>query len=413
MFESSLQIINYFETLKVRNLHVVLLSHEYPPFIYGGIGAFLQSLARGLSKNGLKVTIVSGYPVPSGHFSRVKIEEEEKIGVDVVRVPYLNMPPRHTYFQLLNLKKLYGIIKKIDVDVIHGQSGSTFPSLLNLKNLAPIVTTFHSSPKVEKTISSFSLGHGGSFGDFRTYVAGYPIMSFIFRKELSNSRIAVAVSRTLMFELLEEMGNKFREKMCSIHNGVNIEALDEEYEKVESEEESDDLILFAGRLYWRKGALNLVKLAQIFQKEKLHFTIIVHGVGPLFDNMRKQIKTLGLNNIKLKGFTTKSKLMRSIKRCRFVAIPSFYEACPMILLESMCLGKIPIMFDLPYAREFTQNGRYGILAKSVEDMVSRIRMVHENVDISILGKEIQSYARKKYDINGIAQKYCDLYKKVC
>ena len=53
----------------------MILSHEYPPFIYGGIGTFVQNLARGLYKRGLKVTIVSGYPVASGHFSRVKIEE--------------------------------------------------------------------------------------------------------------------------------------------------------------------------------------------------------------------------------------------------------------------------------------------------------------------------------------------------
>jgi glycosyltransferase involved in cell wall biosynthesis len=366
----------------------------------------------GLSKRGLEITIVSGYPVPYGQFSHVKMEEKKNAKINVIRFPYINMPPRHTLFQLLNLKKLYNIIKKIDVDVIHGQSGSTFPSLLNLKNLAPIVTTFHSSPKTEKTISSCSIGRGGSFGDFQTYVVGYPIMSFIFRKELSNSRIAVAVSRTLMFELLEEMGEIFQEKMYSIHNGVNIEVLDEEYESV-GDEESNDTILFAGRLYWRKGALNLLKLAYIFQKEKLRFNIIVHGIGPLFDRMRRQIQTLGLNNIELKGFTTKSQLMKSIKRCKFVVIPSFYEACPMILLESMCLGKIPIMFDLPYAREFTQNGKYGVLAKSLEEMVLRIRMVCENTDLVVLGKEIQSYARKNYDINSIAQEYHDLYKQVC
>jgi glycosyltransferase involved in cell wall biosynthesis len=389
------------------------LSHEYPPFIYGGIGTFVQNLAEGLCKRGLKITVVSGYPVPSRQFSHIAFEEGKDAEINVIRFPYLNMPPRHTLFQLLNIRKLYETIKNIGADIIHGQGGSTFPALLNLRSLAPIVTTFHSSPKVEKIISACSLGHGGSLSDFRTYVIGYPIMSFIFRKELSNSCRAVAVSKTLMFELLEEMGEAYREKICAIHNGVDIETLDREYKNVGDDvEESDDTMLFVGRLFWNKGALNLIKLAHVFQKEKLDFKIIIHGIGPLFGRMRMQTKTLGLNNVELKGFATGAPLMKSFKRSKFVVIPSFHEACPMILLESMCLGKIPIMFDLPYAREFTMNGKYGILAKNVENMALKIKSIHEHCDIKHLQNEIRNYARKKYNMDEIAQKYYHLYREV-
>ncbi len=70
------------------------------------------------------------------------------------------------------------------------------------------------------------------------------------------------------------------------------------------------------------------------------------------------------------------------------------------------------MFDLPYAREFTENGRYGLLAKNVEDMALKVKMVHENGDTRRLESEIRRYARTKYDITRTAREYCDLYGEV-
>jgi glycosyltransferase involved in cell wall biosynthesis len=378
--------------------------------MYGGVGTFVENLAKGLRKIGLKITIVTGYPVPLRQFGHTKFEKLNNVDLNVVRFPYLNMPPRQLLFQFLNLGNFHETIKSIDADVVHGQCGSTFLAMLSLKNLVPILTTFHTSPKIEKNISTYSLRHERNFNELRAMI-GYPVMSFVFKKELSNSRMVVAVSKTLMFELLDEMGETHREKIRVIHNGVDIETLDKEYSSIQNEEASDNTILFAGRLYWRKGVMNLIKIAHKFQKEKIDFNIVVHGTGPLFDRMKSRIKALGLNNIELKGFTSRLQLMKSIKKSTCVIIPSFYEACPMILLESMCLGKIPLMFDLPYAREVTQNGEYGILAKNVEDMVQKIELLRKTDEVKNLGVKIRNFARKKFNANETAQKYHRLYKE--
>jgi glycosyltransferase involved in cell wall biosynthesis len=395
-------------------MHVALLSHEYPPYIFGGIGTFMKNLARGLSRCGVKVTVISGYPASKMYLLRHGVDEESDNGVTILRFPYPNIPPRHTMFQLANLKRLYKSIEDIDVDVIHGQGGSTFPSLLNLKNLAPLVVTFHSSPKAEKAISCYSFLRGGSFGDFWTYVIGYPAWSYTFREELCNSHLAVAVSKTVMSDLLEEMGETHREKIREIHNGIDLETLDREYANIEDDiEESDSTILFAGRMFWRKGILNLVKLAYLLQKEKSNFRIVVHGGGPLLGRMRSRIRSLGLTNIELKGFTSKAQLMRSMKRSRFVIVPSFYEACPMILLESMCLGKIPIMFNLPFALEFTECGRYGILAKDIRTLVDKLKTAYIESDLLSFSDRVKHFARRKYDIRTISLRYLDVYRSAC
>jgi glycosyltransferase involved in cell wall biosynthesis len=388
------------------------LSSEYPPFIHGGVGTFVRNLAVGLSKEGVKVTVVSGYPVPSRDIKHVEIGGEKGTRLDVVRFPYLNIHPNNLIFQLLNLKKLCETIRNINPDVIHGQGLSTFPALIKLKNLAPIVVTFHTSPKVEETMSVHSFLRGGTFDDFYTYVLGYPAWSFIFRKEFCGSSMAVAVSKSLVSELLKEMGERYREKIQDIHNGIDLETLDREYNTVKDVEEADDTIVFAGRLVWRKGALNLIRLAYLLRKERTNFKLIVHGNGPLFGRIKKELRKHGLTNVQLRGFTSRAQMMRSLRRSRFVVIPSFYESCPMVLLESMCLGKIPVTFNLPYSMEFTENGKYAIMAKDLEDMVRKLRIACMASDLKSLSAKVKDFARARYNMRNVSLKYLDAYKAV-
>jgi glycosyltransferase involved in cell wall biosynthesis len=396
-------------------MHVLLLSNEYPPFIFGGIGTFAKGLAQSLSKTGVRVTVVTGYPSNSlplngiwGVNSFGKVED----GVSVIRFPYPDIPPRHTMFQVANLSRLRKIIEEISPDVIHGQSGSTYPTCRFLKDLAPLLVTFHTSPQVEKTLVTNSLLRGGSRSDFLTYLLGYPAWSFTFKKELQYSTTAVAVSRALKSDLVNEMGEAFDKKILCVHNGVDLETLDREFESDPGLEESDDKILFAGRLFWRKGALNLIKMAYLLQKNKTKFKIIVHGTGPLFSRMQKDIELLGLRNIELKGFTTKQQLMKSFRLCRFVVIPSMYEACPMILLESMCLGKIPLMLRLPFSSELTEGGRYGVLADGIENLTNELMTIKATKSSDQLGKNIRKFARNDYNMENVTAKYIEMYRDI-
>ena len=210
------------------------------------------------------------------------------------------------------------------------------------------------------------------------------------------------------------MGQKFENKLSFVHNGVNIEALDKEYGKCnDSVEESDETILFAGRLFWRKGALNIISVAYLLQKKHSNFRIIVHGGGPLFKNMKAKISALGLKNIELKGFTAKKELVESMKRSKFVAVPSIYEACPMILLESMCLGKIPLMLNAPFSSELTENGNYGLLADDTKGLIDKLILTKKNVSLNQLSNEIQAFARNTYNINDVASKYLNVYREFC
>lgn len=396
-------------------MKVALINNDYPPYIFGGIGTFTHELAKGLSRKGVKVCVITGYPEPISTIGSFGFQRSVEDGIDVMRFPYPSIPPRQSIFQIWNFKKIVEIIRNLDVDVIHGQCGSTYPLLINLKRVSPILVTFHASPLMERIASAQSILRGGSLKDFWTYFIGYPAYSFPYRKELQHSDVAVTVSRALKSEILMEMGEKYEEKIRCVHNGVDIPSLEREYEKNETGiVESEEAILFAGRLFWRKGALNVIRMAYLLQKKETPFKIIVNGAGPLYHKMQKYISSLKLKNIELKGFTSKAILMKNMRSCKFVIIPSLYEACPMILLESMCLGKIPLMLKLPFSSELTEDGKYSILGngiKSLTDQLIALKNSNSN-SLNQMSNDIRKFARKVYSIDRVTTQYIELYREL-
>jgi glycosyltransferase involved in cell wall biosynthesis len=393
-------------------MRVVLLSHEYPPFIFGGVGTFVCDLAHGLARLGAEVTVVTGFPVPHKQERRFDDGQGKDGRIDVVRLPYPNVPPRHSLFQIYNMKQLQKIVTSVSADVVHGQCGSAFPAILGMRGSAPVIVTFHGSLKTQRTLSLLSITRGGSVRDLFTYAIGYPFWAYTLKNEFEDAQATVAVSETVMKELMSEVGGECREKWRFIYNGVDLENLDK-ISAYDRTQEETGTVLFGGRLFWSKGVLNLITLAYLLQKRHhLDLKIVIYGSGPLYRKIRQKARAQGLTNIVLKEFTSRDKFLKAMTAASFVVIPSFYEASPMLLLESMCLGRIPVTFNLPYANEFTQNGNYGILANDIEEMAARIHSMYSQGTSDNLRSRIREFARKNYDINESAAKYYRLYREI-
>jgi len=396
-------------------MHVILLSFEYPPFVSGGIGTFTRDLAQGLLRRGTKVTVISGFPITHTHMQRSNINQKSEDGITVIRFPYPNIPARPTMFHLINFNNLCKTIDNIGADIIQGQGSAVFPTLLNLRHIAPIIATFHADLTLLMRLGVHSLTRGGSLGDFCKHVLGYPLSRYTCKKTFQGSNAAVAVSETLMKQLILKMGSNRLGKILYIHNGVDLEMLDKESLNTFCyKEEKEPIIFFGGRLNWSKGVLNLVRLAYLLEKRlHLNLKIVICGRGPLYRKIKQEMLKLNLTNIALKGFVNRTEFMNTMKKAMCVVIPGFQEICPMILLECMCTGKIPIMFNLPYARELTQNGKYGILVNTVEGMAQKIKLMYNRSDLEQTENRIRNFARKKYDINETALKYYQLYRDIC
>jgi glycosyltransferase involved in cell wall biosynthesis len=255
----------------------------------------------------------------------------------------------------------------------------------------------------------------GSLRDFLTYVAGFPIWDISL---MGNGRCADALV-TVSKGLSREICNHYDidpQSLFTIHTGVNIEHLQDVLKKtfVHRHTSERTRLFYAGRLYWGKGILHLLKsLSYLNRKMGFNrFELDIFGRGPLERKVRELVARLGLtHNVRMRGFATHEELMASMAMTDIVCFPSLYEACPLGMIEAMALGKPIAAFRRPFSTELLGDGPDVQFARTIEDYAGFLYSLCTSEDLRVrIGSRLQSRARDEFDIKVVAQEYVKVYK---
>lgn len=398
---------------------MLIVTHEFPPYTFGGIGVFCSYLANALAAKGTEVTVVAG--CPSSDITRARLADLRATdnNLEAIRVPRMRLPPSHLWYQLMNLNTISKLVSNFDV--IHGQDCATFPiiSYCKKKNVnPPWIVTLHNNPTSERYYTLKSLASlECSLKDFATYVLGFPLWDISIRGHSKFADMLVAVSRSLS----EEISRCYRietRKLTTVHTGVDIAHLDGIVRCISPRQSNSNKIkiFYGGRLYWRKGILQLLKsLAYLTSKLGFkNFQLQVFGRGPLEPKIRELISDFNLsNNVKLRGFVQYQELIASMATSDIVCVPSFYEACPVAMIEGMALGKPVVAFDRPFSRELLGDIPMRMMATSVEDYARCLYSLCTSEDLRRkLGERLRTRALENFDITIIADEYLKLYRNL-
>ncbi|MEM0373239.1 MAG: NUDIX domain-containing protein, partial [Sulfolobales archaeon] len=128
-----------------KNLHVLILTWEYPPRIVGGLSRHVYDLSLHLARKGLKISIIT-CEAPNTPF------EEHRENLSVYRVPE-KIVDSYNFIQwiyLLNLSmiiKAYQINQKEPFDIIHSHDWLTAFSAFTLKHSLKkhLISTIHAT----------------------------------------------------------------------------------------------------------------------------------------------------------------------------------------------------------------------------------------------------------------------------
>jgi mitochondrial fission protein ELM1 len=69
---------------------LILLTHEYPPYVFGGVATYAKQLAEWLSQNGWKIFIIAGRAT----FNEKVVLERASNNITVIRIYFPEVPPR-------------------------------------------------------------------------------------------------------------------------------------------------------------------------------------------------------------------------------------------------------------------------------------------------------------------------------
>jgi glycosyltransferase involved in cell wall biosynthesis len=384
-------------------MKIALISHEG-----GGISSVSYGLAQSLAKKKIDTTIFT-----STLAHNCQIEEVNEY-FNVVRFPILDFPPRSFWFQILNIRKLSKLLS--NYTVIHGVSpDASFVFTFYKKKLKkPLIATIHGSPRAIQKVFVNSPISSWHLGDFGYNIIEFPLHDFTISKILSDSDHIVACSFTTLEEL-KAYKTLHLNKTSVIYNGINFDEIQKI--RIPSNNNKDNLsIVYAGRLFWTKGAIHLLKAFQLVRKNFKNVQLKIFGKGPLEQKIKKLIVEANLKDcVSFLGHVPHRSLITEVKMADIVVLPSLYEAQPMFALEAMACKKPLVVFNVAYAREIISNEDNGLLAQAydVKDLGDKIEILLSDKELRIeIGENACKYVKRKHNWDVLAENYLRLYEKL-
>lgn len=370
----------------------------------GGISTVCYGLAENLSKNKVHSTIFT--------------EKSNRKSADTFyqRTMQLNrfeIPPRFFWFQLQNYRN-FGLWLK-EFDIIHG----VYPdaaAFLPTGN-KPFVVSFHSEPFsclksfIQSPISSWSPP------EFAHYVIEYPFFEGNVRRCIKKADHIILCSFSALKEFKRINKNLDNSRVSVIYNSVDLSKFDrlDQLEKSPSEPGEKLKVLFAGRLFWQKGCIFLLKA---FEKLSKHFDVQldIYGKGPEEEKLKQFVLSRGLTKqVFFNGRVSNDFLLSKMKQADLIVSPSFREAQSMFVLEAMASKKPVIAFDIPAAREIITDGLNGFLAKAGDftDLYEKMLLALSDSKLrSQIGNNAYDYIKLKHNWSIQIKKYLQIYEEL-
>ena len=346
-------------------MKILMLTWEYPPRIVGGISKVVYDLSHKMVKEGNEVTVVT---YKDG--DNVKYYENDK-GVEVYRVDNYMIRANNFIDWIMQLN--FNMITKVNeiinkngkFDVIHAHDWLVAYSAKSIKESynIPLISTIHATE---------SGRNSGIHDETQRYINDSEWM-------LTYESSEVIVNSNYMKNEVQRLFGLPYDKINVIPNGVNLQLfsnvnIDYDFRR-QYAMDNEKIILYVGRLVYEKGIQNLIaampKILDRYHDSKL----IICGRGGMIDELREQVKYLGIDNkVYFAGYCD-SKKMQKMYKCADVAVfPSTYEPFGIVAIESMLSGTPTIVSDVGGLNEIVEHGVTGMKsyagnANSIADSV--------------------------------------------
>ncbi len=376
-------------------MKVMIMTKEYPPYIYGGAGVHVEYLSKELSElMKVEVRCFGG-----------QREEEENLQVKGYKNPPWSFDVMDFDKVLVPMSINLSMVREpMDSSVVHCHTWYTFFAGFLTKTLRniPLVTTIHSLEPL-RPWKQEQLG------------TGYELTSWIERLGIEASDKVIAVSNGMKEDILKYY-NVPEEKVQVIYNGIDLDI----YKRVESKETlyeygiTEPYILFVGRISRQKGITVLLDAIRYLPKD---VKVLLCAASPDTKELEEKIqeRVLGMENIIwIKKMLPKEKVIELYSHAHIFVCPSLYEPFGIINLEAMACETPVVATEVGGIKEVVVNESTGLLVEPdnpriLADAINQL-LTDESLRKS-LGENGRRRVEEYFSWKMIAKQTYDLYNR--
>ena len=403
-------------------MEIVMLSREYPPYIYGGAGVHVEYLCPALARveNGKHTVKVFCFGDQNGRDKNLVVQ-----GIDpAVRPPCQDQRHRGVLDTLLRNVFMAGSVP--NADIIHCHTWYTHFAGCMLKQTlgAPLIVTAHSLEPL-RPWKQEQLG------------SGYKASAWLEKTAFQNADGFIAVSNAMKQDI-QRIYNVPAEKIIVIHNGIDAMRCrprkDPAVTKAYGIHAGKPYVLMVSRLTRQKGIIHLLNAVRYLQSgvqvvlcasvpDTLEFE---REVSEMVERVRAQTAH---DIIWVTETVPRDDLIALYSQAAVFVCPSVYEPFGLINLEAMACGTPVVASAVGGIPEVVVDGETGLLVpfrpstsrktepeqpdRFAEDLANAVnKLLSDPETLSEMGLAARRRVEEHFSWNVIAQKTMDYYKEV-
>ena len=386
-------------------MRILHITDGIPPLVLGGSGRIVWETAKGLTKQGHAVTILTAAP-------------EEALPDRLEGIRILTLPPRdqrfahyRSVFSLKRSQEVLWAIEEVDPDIIHchvlaWQMGYRWIGEVVRRGI-PIVATAHDVMHV-----AFGRVTGLEwpliFHDFkRTRWTMNPLRNLLIRRYLRKVQRILCVSDALR-RYMERRGFKSFEALQTLHHGIDLEFWNEVMPKEQARKNlglSNDapIFLLAGRIGLDKGS----RIVAACLPKKAHLILAGNADWETF-------KPLGSRLSVFKNQSSEE--MRTLyAACDCALVPSICLDCfPTVCLEAMACSRPVVATSWGGAKEGVTDGKTGWIIDPLDTEAFRKRLAwcaDHREELPPFGKRGRLHMEQHFSLDHYLTKLTKIYKE--
>jgi glycosyltransferase involved in cell wall biosynthesis len=300
-------------------------------------------------------------------------------------------------FFIYQVRALHKIIKKENIHIIHAHW--LIPSAL-------VAAVYKKLTNKKIKIVATLLG-----ADVWSFNKGW--RKKILQFALSQIDLITAQSKPLFDEVLK---NGYSRKGLVLPVGIDTTKFSPELASMEIKTRYNiegPLLLFVGSLISRKGVIPLVNAISRLTDKHKEIKLLMVGEGYLKNEVVELIQQLHLeNHIHLIGSLPNDELPPYFAIADIFVLPSLSEGFPLVVMEALSSGTVPVVSDLSVFTEHTHRDELFSIAKAdnVESLVDVLNNLLSNIgELNSKKQKLREFAVENMDNKRIAERYSQIY----